>query len=385
MPQSVITQFERLVNNSSHILILLPESPQNDFFCSAVALAHFCNELNITTTIAFSDPYEQTASLNFLERPKNTEVTHSIAGSRDLVISFDTKYNKILDVRTETLDDKVNIYITPERGMIDSRDFSFVPDKFPYDLIITVGAPDKESMGKLYDEVPDIFYEIPIVNVDNKSANEHFGQINIVNTVASSVSEVVSDTLEQIKGVKISSLCAQPLLTGIISATNSFQNHNTTPHALTLSSKLLEYGADQQIIIRNLYRNQTFSLLQLWGSTMKNLTTSPHHEKIVISTITLDNFTRAKAEKHHIHAILKKMKQNYPKGKIFVLLYEDARNTFNALIDTKKSSIKIDEGDFRSIEVLSDYVYKIGLFAHKSDTANTEINEILLPYTEQLK
>lgn len=385
MSQSITVQLEKMVNASSHALILLPESPQHDFFCCALALAYFCDERGVATTLGFSDPYEQTASLNFLLRPKKTIVTHTIAGSRDLILSFNTKYNKILDVRTEHLTDTLNIYITPEHGMIDSRDFSFVPGKFPYDLIITVGATDKESMGTLYEEVPDIFYEVPIINIDNKSANEQFGQLNIVNAVASSVSEVFADLCEQIKDMKMTPACAQSLLTGIISATNSFQNHNTTPHALTLSSKLLEYGADQQIIIKNLYRNQTFSLLQLWGRAMKNLTLSPQHEKVVITIITQTDLTQTKAEKHQIYAILKKMKQNYPTGKIFILLHEDNHNNFIALIDTTKSNITLDNGEFHTIKILSQFVYEITLNAHTSDTAYTEINEALLPYLDQLK
>ena len=384
MSQSTAKQFEKIVSNSSHILILLPESPECDFFCSALALSHFCFDRDIKTTIGFHDPYEQMTSLNFLSRPETTEITHTIAGSRDLILSFDTKYNNILAVRTETLDDKVNIYVTPERGMIDSRDFSFLPGKFPYDLIITIGATDKEVMGKLYDEIPDIFYELPIVNIDNKSANEQFGQVNIVNAVASSVSEVISDLFDQMK-CHISKDCAQALLSGIISATNSFQNHNTTPHALTLSSQLLEYGADQQTIIKNLYRNQTFSLLQLWGRAMKNLATSNTSDAIVTTIITQTDLYQTKAEKHHVHAILKKMKQNYPKAKIFVLIYEREPNKFVALIDTKKSNIALENDTSRTINILSDYIYKIILFAHTQNEAIKEIDDIFINYSEQLK
>ncbi|PID52709.1 MAG: hypothetical protein CR972_00685 [Candidatus Moraniibacteriota bacterium] len=384
MSQSPTRQFEKMVNESTHILILLPENPENDFFCSALAIAHFCFYHDIKTTIGFSDPYEQIVSLNFLTRPKTTELTHTIAGSRDLVLSFDTTYNKILGVRTETLKDKVNVYITPERGMIDSRDFSFLPDKFPYDLIITVGATDKEAMGKLYDEIPDIFYELPIINFDNKSANEQFGQVNFVNAVSSSVSEVVSDLFNQLN-YHISKECAQSLLTGIISATNSFQNHNTTPHALTLSSQLLENGADQQIIIRNLYRNQTFSLLQLWGRAMKNLGTSQLNDAIVTSLITQNDLTQTKAEKHHIHAILKKIKQNYPKGKVFVLIYEKEHNNFIALINTEKSNIALEHDTTRTIKMLSEYVYEVPLLAHTQDEVCGEVDEIFLNYSEFLK
>lgn len=382
MTPDTLKQFEKLVNNSSHILILLPESPKHDLFCSALALSHFCEEKNIRTTIAFSDPYEETASLNFLPRPQDTVITHSIAGSRDLILSFNTTYNKILDVRTKTHDDRLEIHITPEHGMVDSRDFSFLPGKFPYDILLAIGATDKESMGKVYDDMPDVFYEIPIINIDNKSANEQYGQINIVNAVASSVSEVIGDIVEKLHTKKIPQPCAQCLLTGIISETNSFQNHNTTPHALTLASRLIECGADQQIIIRHLYRNQTFSLLQLWGRAMKNLTTLPCHKKIVLTTISQHDFDQTRAEKHQLHAILKKMKQNYPSGKIFLLIYETELHSFSALIDTKNANLSLD--DTPDIIKLGEYNYELPLSTLTFDDAHQKTNVFFTSYTHLL-
>ncbi len=383
MSKSLALQFDKLINQSSHILILLPESPQNDFFCSALALTHFCETKTIITSLAFYDPYEETSSLNFLPHAAHSKIIHSISGSRDLILSFNTKYNDIINTRMERTEDHFNIIITPEKGMIDSRDFSFLPDKFPYDLIVTIGAIDKESMGKIYDEVPDVFYEIPIINIDNKSSNEQFGQLNIINAVASSVSEVIGDLFEQILKIKLSAECAQCLLTGIISTTNSFQNHNTTPHALTLSSRLIEYGADQQAVIKNLYRNQTFSLLQLWGRAMKKLTTLPCHKKIVITSITQHDLTQTRAEKKQLHIILQKMKQNYPSGKIFILLYEKNVNQFVALIDTKNANIELDQ-NLDHITMLTDHSYEVFFSAHTFDETSEELCSLFSPYISSL-
>ena len=383
MTQKSITQFDKLVNSSTHILLLLPERPRHDMYCSALAIAHYCDEHGIRTTLAFSDPYEETTSLNFLPIPESCTITHSISGSRDLIISFKTTYNKILNIRTESTDDHFNIYITPEKGMVDSRDFSFLPAKFPYDLIITIGAIDKESMGRVYDEIPDIFFELPIINIDNKSANEQFGKINIVNAVASSVSEVIGDLLQNIVTKKISRMGAQCLLTGIISETNSFQDHNTTPHALTLASTLIDLGADQQTIIKHLYRNQTFALLQLWGRAMKNLTTAKCHPKIILSSITQLDLQQTRAEKHHIHSIVQKMSQNYPTGKIFVLLFESADDTFTALVDTKNANLII-ENDVENVVVLADHSYEIALHAHSREVAEDEICTLFGQYMKIL-
>ncbi len=73
------------------------------------------------------------------------------------MLAFNTKFNKITNVKTERVEDELRIFITPEKGSIDPRDFSFIPAKFKYDLVISVGCADKESIGKVYEENPDIF------------------------------------------------------------------------------------------------------------------------------------------------------------------------------------------------------------------------------------
>lgn len=385
MSQSEIKQFEKLVAGSKHILVLLPENPRGDYFCSALALAHFCDSKNIKTTIAFTDPYEQISLFEFLPQPSTTDIIHSIAGTRDLIITFNTKYNKILDVKTAQVDDKFKIHVTPERGMIDSRDFSFLPGKFPYDIIITVGATDKESMGQLYEEIPDIFYELPIINIDNKSANEQFGQVDIVSAIASSTSEIIGDLFEDLTNKKISQKCAQCLLTGIISETHSFQNHKTTPRAMTLSSRLIEYGADQQIIIRNLYRNLPFSLLQLWGRVMTNLTTSKYNKKTVISSLSQQDIIQTHAKTHHIYSALEKMKESYPSGQIFILLYEDEDGTFIALIDVHRSNIVLTDSDISTLTQLPNNIYKVTLSNKTTESTTEEVCDLLAPYLKQLK
>ncbi len=385
MPKSEIEQFEKLVSDSSHVLVLLPENPHNDYFCAALAVAHFCDIKSIKTTIAFSDPYEQTSLLSFLPKPPTTKIRRSIAGTRDLILSFNTKYNKILDVRTETTAEKFNIYITPEKGMVDSRDFSFLPGKFPYDIIITIGAINKESMGVLYEEIPDIFYELPIINIDNKSANDQFGQVNIIDTIASSTSEIIGNILEQINKTDLSQYCAQCLLTGIISETHSFQNNKATPRAMTLASKLIQSGADQQIIIKNLYRNLPFSLLQLWGRAMKNLTTSKHNKKTVISSLTYDDIVKTKAKKHHLYSVLEKMKENYPSGQIFILLYENQENNFTALLDVQRANISLVDTGIEGLTILPNNIYKINLSEKTVKDTTDEICALLSPYTKQIK
>jgi len=221
-------------------------------------------------------------------------ILSSIAGARDFVLAFNTSRNKILGVRTEKTEDEIRIYLTPENGSIDPRDFSFIPAKFKFDLAIVIGAPDKESLGKIYEDNPDIFYEIPIINIDNHPENELFGQINLVDITASSTAEIVAETLEISDAKLFTEAVSESLLTGIISATDSFQKRNTTPKALKLASHLMDKGADQQKIVRSLYKTQPLHLLKLWGRVMAQVKWN-EELKLIWAFVSIEDLVQARA------------------------------------------------------------------------------------------
>jgi len=150
---------------------------------------------------------------------------------------------------------------------------------------------------------------------------------------------------------------------------------------MTLASSLIEHGADQQNIIRNLYRSLPFSLLQLWGRAMKNLTTSKYNEKTVISSLTYNDIIQTGAKNHHIYDVLIKMKENYPSGQIFILLYEDKNNNFTALVNTERSNIELTETNIENLTQLPNNVYKINLSSKTITNATDEICKLLAPYT----
>ena len=181
-------------------------------------------------------------------------------------------------------------------------------------------------MGKLYEESADIFYEIPIVNIDCQSTNDGFGQINIVDMTASSVSELVATTLLAIDEASVKNDVAQCLLSGIISATDSFQQKNTTPNALYLSAQLIERGANQQEVVKYLYKTQPLGLIKLWGRIMAKLQWD-EAIGLVWAQVTIEDFVQSRMHPNDLPTILEKIKSNYASGKIFILFYEQKSGT----------------------------------------------------------
>jgi nanoRNase/pAp phosphatase (c-di-AMP/oligoRNAs hydrolase) len=358
-------QLKKFLGESKEILILIPENPSGDAVGSAWALYFFLEKRGSVPTIAFSN--NLSPKYSYLPRPER--ILNEITGARDFILQFDTTFNKIANVHSEEKDNKLNIHITPEKGTINPRDFSFVLAKFKYDLIIVIDSPDLEKLGKLYEKNPDLFFEVPVVNIDHRSNNENFGQINLVDVIASSCSEILSNVLENIDSAAIDKNIADCLLTGIISATDSFQKKNTTPKALLSAAALMDKGANQQEIIRWLYKTQPLHILKLWGRAMARLKWD-EKSQLIWSELSLEDFIQSRASINDVPAILEKLQENYSDGKIFVLIYNDTPQTSVAKIKTASSDLlqlirkhldgAIDKKEFLEISLPSSNLTEIG-------------------------
>ncbi|MEI7425376.1 MAG: DHH family phosphoesterase [Candidatus Moraniibacteriota bacterium] len=306
----------------------MPDNPGFDAIGSAWALNFFLENNNILATIVSIKPLAEN-KFNFLPHPKN--ITTEISGAREFVLSFDTSRNKILGLRQETIGTAFNVYLTPEKGSIDPRDFSFILAKFKYDLIVVFDSPDLESLGNLYLNNSDLFFEVPVINIDHHSNNENFGQINLVDITASSCAEILKSSLENISPSSFDKNIATCLMTGIIGATGNFQKKNTTPKALLAAADLMDKGADQQGIVRWLYKTQPLAILKLLGRVMSKLNWE-EKTKLAWANLTLEDFVQSRNTPESLPIILEKLQENYSDGQIFMLLYNDTPVTTLAFI-----------------------------------------------------
>jgi len=317
-----IQQFGNILKTAKQVLIFSAVGNGGDSVGSSWAMYFFLKKMGIDSTVVMNRDKNEIERFSFLATPEN--IIEGLLSARDFVLSFNTKFNKITNVRTERDENELRIFITPEKGSIDPRDFSFIPAKFKYDMVIVLGSPDKESLGKVYEENPDIFYEVPVVNIDHHTENDNFGQINIVDITASSTSEVLVDVFGGVKKEFLDEKIAECLLTGIIDATNSFQKKNTTPKSLHSASVLMTKGADQQEIIRYLYKTQPFHLLKLWGRIMARLNWEEDLQ-LVWAPIFLDDFVQSRSNPSDIPFILEKIRENYSAGKLFMVLFNETQ------------------------------------------------------------
>jgi nanoRNase/pAp phosphatase (c-di-AMP/oligoRNAs hydrolase) len=332
MPLSPKEQLKSQIDSAENILILTAEKPQNDAVASSWAFSRLLKNLGKNPTVLAKEADKNFAS--FLALPENSE--KQIKGARDFVLSFDTTRNKIIDFRTENKIDKFEIYITPERETIDPRDFSFIPAHFKYDLVIVLGCQNLDCLGEMKEKNSDLFFEVPVINIDRSGANENFGQINLVDITASSVAEILSDIFKDFWEKQSDKDAAQCLLTGLVASTGNFQSRATTPKTFLAASWLIEKGANQQEIVRNLFKTQSFSFMKLWGRVMARLQWD-EKMKIAWSTISLEDFVQSRTKPGELPLVLEKVRDNFSAGKFFVILFSETLGRSIALVKNSDS------------------------------------------------
>lgn len=95
---------------------------------------------------------------------------------------------------------------------------SYAHETSGFDLIITVDADSLDDLGQIYLKNATLFSKSTIVNIDNDSVNSQFGNINVVDSQASSISEMTITILKNLN-LEMDGDIASNLVVGIYNAT----------------------------------------------------------------------------------------------------------------------------------------------------------------------
>ncbi|MCX6808475.1 MAG: bifunctional oligoribonuclease/PAP phosphatase NrnA [Candidatus Berkelbacteria bacterium] len=262
-------QVVEVLKSKQKILILTHKNPDGDALGSILALSASLRKLGKEVLAVCNDPAP--AVYNFL--PEVQSVSQNFAGHRDFVVSLDVSKVRADKIMYKLNGTKLDIIITPQGGQFGHADLSTCEGCFHFEAIVVLDSPDLERLGSPYEKNPEIFFDVPVVNIDHHPGNDQFGKINLVDITATSTAEILVSVIEALSGDSkfINEDIATNLLTGIITDTNSFQNTNTTPKSLTVAAQLVAFGGRQQDIIKNIYKTKPLSTLRLWGRALSNL------------------------------------------------------------------------------------------------------------------
>lgn len=318
-----LNQAKNLIAKSHNILISPSQELQGDNLSSVLALFLTLKKLGKDANVLIEKIPEK---FQFLTNQSDLSPLFQDTSDKNgnFVISIATSEKEISEIRYEKNRDDTKIHIAVNRGKIEEKDISLCSaENFNSqnpDLLITLGAGSLEGLGKPFDENPRLFYETPILNIDNQSLNESFGQVNLVETTSSSLAEIVT-TLIRSMDSEIDESVATCLLTGVICASQNFRNSKTKPKTFETASLLIEKGANHQKIIQHLYKQKGVSQLKLLGRILEKLNFDEKKELYSVF-LTEKDFQDCRSVSKDLGFVIEELKFNFRHLSTLLILWE---------------------------------------------------------------
>ncbi len=243
-----LSKLNEFLGSSKSIAVVAPKDSSVDQMAAALSLFLSLQAAGRQVSIATPEnPLVELSHLVGIDKVKT-----SLGGSSgDLVVSFPYNEGEIEKVSYTLEDGLLNIVVKAgELGFSsDQKDVKYTRPQGGLDLLFIVGAARISDLGKLFD--PELLKETTVVNIDNNSQNQGFGDIVMVSTRLSSVSEQIANVLMSLN-LPMDLDIAQNLLDGILSATNNFQSPNTSALALEMGGVLMRNGAKRESLSREM-------------------------------------------------------------------------------------------------------------------------------------
>jgi len=316
MEENLGKQIFETLKKAQRVLIALPRHLSADAFSAGLGLALFLEKME--KEVLLVSVSESPSELKFL--PGREKLKSGIPKGRSLVVKLDTSKKQLEEISYQKNENRVDIFLKAKNGeMFSEGDLSFFEDKAPLDVIVTVGAVSLESLGKVFEDNPDLFFETVKINIDNQPGNEYFGSINLVDLVAVSLAEVVHTLMEEFESEFLDEDIATCLLAGIITQTNSFQHSRTSPAVFVKASRLIDLGGRQQEVIRHLYKTKPLSRLKLWGRALARLQIN-EARSLAYSVLGQEDFEKSGSDRQEVVFVLKDLAESLSASKAVAII-----------------------------------------------------------------
>ena len=249
-PQQLPEKVAEKIQRGANILIALSKDPNLDEMSAAIALAIVLDQQKKHVTAIYSGKTPN--ALEFLKPEETFEKDTS--SLQDFIIALNKSK---ADHLTYKLDgDYVKIYITPYKGQVKKEDLEYSYGDYNVDLVIVFNVNAGTEIDSALSEYGRIMHDASAINITSGLPGR-FADLEWSDPEKSSVCEMVYDLLKELEITELSQEVATALLTGILSATERFSNNRTKPTTMAVASKLMEAGADQQLISANILKPET--------------------------------------------------------------------------------------------------------------------------------
>lgn len=233
------------LKEAQNVLVTVSKNPSVDQLSAAIGLTLALNKLDKHATAVYSG--ETPSTLEFLRPEETLEATTD--SLRDFIISLDK--SKADKLRYKVEDEVVRIFITPYHTAISEKDLEYSQGDFNVDIVVALGVHEQQDLDDAIQAHGRILHDATVATLSTGGQSE-LGAINVVDTAASSLAEMAAVIVDALSKDALDEQIATAFLTGIVSMTDRFGNDRTTPQTMSVSSKLMAAGANQQLVAAEL-------------------------------------------------------------------------------------------------------------------------------------
>lgn len=240
-----IEEFKKLISKPKNIVITTHIKPDADALGSSLGLSGFMKKLGHRVTVI--TPSDYPSFLTWMD------------GNNDVLIYTEEKNKKI-----QSIIDKA--------GIIFCLDFS--------------SLNRIEDLGELVRKSTAVK-----VLIDHHLEPEDFADYSLWTTDAAATAELIFDLINMLgKFELIDSNIANALYAGIMTDTGSFRHPSTDSKVFNTCARLIEAGADVNLVAREIYDNNSVGRLRLLGHAISECLTFLPDLKTAYIVLTQDDF-----------------------------------------------------------------------------------------------
>jgi phosphoesterase RecJ-like protein len=220
---TLLNTLTKALTNANEILCISHVSPDGDAVGSLLGMNWLLRHLGKEPTLALQDM-----------PPKEHQV---LPGADDIVTSHSPNY----------------------RSRVQERAF---------DLVVCLDASSPDRMGNAYNH--PVHSSAPLLVIDHHITNTFFGEINWVAPECAATCQMLAYLADALQ-VPLQGELAECLLTGLVTDTLCFRTSNTTADVLDVGQRLMQGGANLNIITQRTVNRQPFAMIQLWSKILPTI------------------------------------------------------------------------------------------------------------------
>lgn len=236
-----LDQIKSLLAESQKVLLTAQADSSLDAAVSLLVIREILEKQGKQTTVLLPRFAAEDLPLLF-----GAEKIETNLPAKSLIVSIDLGGNPLEKISYQTKDGRLNLMVTPKDGKISADMIEFRESRLDYNLVVVVDTPKLELLGDLWQNHKETLNEIPLLNIDHSPDNLFFGKLNLVESSACSIVQIVFEMSEALLW-SFSARAATLLYVGLVDKTKGF-TQNLSAEVFKMAGRLLELGAKPEVL-----------------------------------------------------------------------------------------------------------------------------------------